>query len=277
MDAFADYVVVRPLGDDPAGRSWLARPPARLGLDDEQVALHLLGEASTPDHIDRLARALGAHAAVGSPKLADLHEVGEHDGRVFYSAEHHRSGSLAQPSRPLSREEVLFAVADAAVGAHHLHEAGLTHGNIRPNNMMLTEDGAKLAEPGAAVLEPGQLTTGERALPGGSGLLATLSPEVLRGEGTSRATDIWALGVSLHLVLTGHSVFAKAPEAPVVEILRHTLSHQPVLGEPLSEAESEILLSTLAADPAQRPGTAAELAERIRAEAQHQRQAIERS
>src|SRR3954447_21921710 len=79
----------------------------------------------------------------------------------MYAMEHLPLGSLAAPARPLGRGEVLRAVAHAA---HALHEGGLTHGDLKPANILLTENGAKLSNLGLArYLTPGATLTGMAA------------------------------------------------------------------------------------------------------------------
>ena len=156
----ADYQVVRVLGEGNNGRFYLARPPARLGLSDEFVALKVFTGTHSEQAYERGVRELRAFARVSSPYLVKVYDAVLQDS-FLYAMEYCPLGSLAAPSRPLSRGEVLRAVGNAASAAHALHEAGLTHGDIKPANILLTEDGGKLSDLGLArYLTPGVTLTG---------------------------------------------------------------------------------------------------------------------
>lgn len=94
-------------------------------------------------------RELRAFAAVDSPHLVRVYDAVLADSFAL-ACEYLPLGSLAQPACPLTRAEVLAAVRHAALAAHALHEAGLVHGDIKPANILLTPEGAKLTDLGLA-------------------------------------------------------------------------------------------------------------------------------
>src|SRR5664279_26626 len=71
----ADYVIVRLLGEGNHGRYYLARPPARLGIGDEFVALKVFGDRVSDLAYDRGVRELRAFAAVRSPYLVTVYDA----------------------------------------------------------------------------------------------------------------------------------------------------------------------------------------------------------
>jgi len=268
----ADYEFIRPLGDGNHGSFHLARPPERLGLSVEYVAVKTLADRANDAAFTRMANELKLYASVKSPYLVELYDAGQQDGVLYYAGEYFPDGSLGQPARPLNRQEVLFAVADAAEAAHALHEVGVAHRDIKPGNIMIHSTGAKLGDLGLAqILNPGQTVTGI----GPVGTIAYLAPEIIRGEGATRATDIWAVGATLHQALTGRLIFPDVPESSLLDALRHVLHRDPTLAGPLSVGETAIITSSLEAEPSERPPTALDLAEDIRGEAQRQLDAIE--
>ncbi|HEX2297189.1 MAG TPA: protein kinase, partial [Pseudonocardiaceae bacterium] len=256
--AIADYAVVRLLGTGNHGRYYLARPPARLGIADEYVAVKVFTAPTTERAYELSVRELRAFAAVDSPYLVRVYDAVLTDSFAL-ACEYLPLGSLAQPARPLTRAEVLSAVRHAALAAHALHEAGLVHGDIKPANILLTPEGAKLTDLGLArFLTPGSTLTGMTQMES----VEFVDPALLRGERPSRATEVWALGASLHKVLTGNGLYGELPGTSPLLAIRKVMSSDPALSGSLAPEESALLNDCLA-PPEHRLATAAALAERL--------------
>lgn len=267
MQQIADYEVLQQLGEGSQGQSWLARPPARLGVNDQIVAVKTMVHAATDAEFTRLARHLQLYASVKSACLHHIYDVGQQGNLIYIAGEYLPGGSLTRPARPFSRVDVLRALAGAARGAHALHEVGVAHRAIRPGNVILVDGRAKLADVGVShLLSPGQTITGAAQM----GAIEYLSPEIIQGQPASRASDIWALGATLHKVLTGISIYPALPTSSLVEALRFLLNEEPVMGDALRNGERHIIEAVVAADPADRPTTAEELAASISEEAARQ-------
>jgi serine/threonine protein kinase len=169
-------------------------------------------------------------------------------------------GSMASPSRPVDRPEALRAVVDAARAAHALHEVGVAHRDIKPDNIELHEGGAKLSDLGMAqLLTPGLTVTGMGPIDS----VEFIDPDLIRGGRASRATDIWSLGVVTHRALTGRGVYGDLPSDDPLLALRRVLVATPVLDPLLSAAEAELVSSCLAPEPGDRPATAEDVAKRL--------------
>ncbi len=137
MKRIADYEVVRELGSGNGGSYWLARTPARLGLDDEFCALKVLAVQASGDAAERLVTELRRFAAVGTPHLVRLLDAGQEGPTLFFASEFQPNGSIAQHAGRLDSTTVIRAIAEAARAAHALHNHGLVHRNIRPSNVLL--------------------------------------------------------------------------------------------------------------------------------------------
>jgi serine/threonine protein kinase len=261
----ADYEFVRFLGQGNNGAFYLAKPPARVHVDAEHVAVKVLTGKVYDDALRRLTRELQVFAAVRSPFLVTLLDAGQEGVTCFYVTEYYPNGSLGSPDRPLTHSEICQAVACAARGAHALHEAGIVHRDIKPQNILLTPDGARLSDIGLAqILNPGQTVTGT----GPVDSVEFMDPAIIRGDRTSRATDIWALGATLHKALTGKSVYGQLPHVgdALLLLLRYILKNSPQLDEPnLSADEFALIAACTAPDPTHRPRTAEEVADRLEA------------
>lgn len=262
MDGIADYRFVRELGKGSHGVLYVAVPPPRLGLNVEHVAVKVLAAGNDEDAFRRTTRELRAFAAATSPYLVTLFDAGQQDRSFFYSMEYFPLGSLADPAQPLTRPQVLRAVAHAARAAHALHEAGIVHRSIKPANVLLVDNGARLSDLGLAeALSPGQTVTGL----GPIGAVEYVEPAILLGRKGSRATDIWSLGVTLHRALTGTGVFGELPPQDALFAVRKVLSSKPALSDRLDPQDRELIERCLQPEPADRPMNALALAEELEA------------
>lgn len=154
--------------------------------------------------------------------------------------------------------------ADAAAGLSALHKRGLVHRDVKPENLILTDEGTlKIVDLG--LVRPfGQAGGGSGSRSSGAGLFGTVAyaaPELLRGQPSSPRSDLYALGVVLYEVATGRHPFADAGSAD--EMLHQHLHEPPPrpthLRARISPLLETVLLALLAKEPDQRPKDAADL------------------
>jgi serine/threonine-protein kinase len=258
MEGAGDYVFLREIGRGPHGRVFLARTPPRVDIPDRQVAVKVLLVPGTDEGFDALSAELGLFADVGSPRLLALHDVAMDGGTLFYAMRHQVLGSLASPTREVPRRERLAAVARAAHAAHELHEAGIVHRAIKPSNILLDPAGAVLAEPAVAhLVARGQPLTGLSTRGGWD--LELVDPALMKGGPAGRASDIWALGVTLHLALTGYGLYPALVSADPMVAVRMFLRSQPEPDADLSDGERAVVVRALQPDPGKRYETADEM------------------
>jgi len=256
----ADYRFVRPLGAGNHGVFYLARRPDRLHIDAEFVAVKVLSGSNSQDTFRRAIRELAAFAAVRSPYLVTLYDAGQQGDDLYYSMEYLPAGSLADAIGALPPGQVLAAVADAARAADALHEAGIAHNDIKPGNIMIHDGRAKLSDLGLSqLLTPGLTITGI----GSTGSVEYLDPAVIRGEMPGRATDIFALGATLHRALTGIGLYGELPTNNTMLAMRRVLSRAPEISPSLPPGVRDVIANAINPNPAARPATAAQFAARI--------------
>lgn len=250
----ADYPVVRLLGEGNNGRYYLARPPGRLGLTDEYVTVKVFTGTHSEQAYERGVRELRAFAQVSSPYLVRVYDAVLEDS-FLYAMEWCPLGSLAQPARPLTRPEVLRAVADAGRALHALHEAGLTHGDVTPANVLVTETGGKLSDLGLSrALAPGVTMTGMA----GTASVEYVDPAILQGQRPSRSSEVFSLGATLHRALTGSGLYGELSANEPLLAIRRVLAAEPTLAPGLSPEEGAVVQACLA-PVGSRPGTTAEV------------------
>jgi serine/threonine protein kinase len=261
MKRIADYQTLELLGAGSQGEVWLAVPPARLGLSSDRVAVKLMNGATTDHEFQLVLGELKVYASAPSSHLVALYDAGRWGERLFIAQEYFPIGALAE-ARQLDARAASRAIADAARGAHALHEVGIVHRHIKSANILLTDadGGAKLGDLGLAhVVSPGQTVTGTATL----GSVEFMEPGVVRGERAARASDIWSLGVSWHQALTGQSPYGQLPEGNLLAVLKHVINSSPQLSQDMPPERLEIIRRCLAPDRADRYPTALALAEEI--------------
>ncbi|MGN9791872.1 serine/threonine-protein kinase [Streptomyces sp. OZ13] len=158
---------------------------------------------------------------------------------------------------PLPANSVRALAAGLADALGHIHAAGLLHRDLKPSNILLTVDGPRIIDFGIAravdtVTDGGLTTTG--AVVGSPGFM---SPEQVRGERLTPASDVFCLGAVLAYAGTGRPPFGSA-DSGVHAVLFRIAHEEPDLAGLPPELEP-LVRGCLNKDPAARP-TAAELA-----------------
>jgi eukaryotic-like serine/threonine-protein kinase len=260
---FGDYRLLRQLAAGAHGAFHLATPPDRLGIVASEVVVKIV-ESVDDGAFRRFVRELELFARITSPHLVVLYDAGQHEERFFYSMEFCTGGELTVTRATMTRTEQLRAVSDIARGAHDLHEAGISHRDIRPGNALIRGDGtACLSDLGLARLGGGSMTS---MAPMSS--LGFVDPALITGASAGRSTDVYSLGSLLHFALTGRSVHAGVADVEPMMAVREVLRRPPVVDrEALTASEADLVESCVAHDPDARPPTAAAVADLIDAAA----------
>lgn len=263
MNRVADYEILGSVSRDDRDALFTAVPPRRLGLSSDRVLLKVVDIELGARQLHRAAEELRILAAVKSPFLVELYDAGQDGDKLFYSMEHPSRGTLDAPSEPLDDDAKLSAVADAARGAHALHEAGVAHRNIRPSCILLYSSGAKLADLGMAKhLDAG---TSVSMMPDVSDI-EFVDPAIITGEVPSRASDVWSLGATLHWAMSaGQLLHPGRADLDPFAAMRRVLTEPPLISPDLAPAVAAVVARALARDPAERPATAEALAAEIAA------------
>ncbi len=174
------------------------------------VALKFLSESLAGDPVlkRRFQREAQAAAALDHVNIGAIHGVEEtEDGRLFIVMPYYGGGTLKSmiAKGPLPVTEAITCAAQVADGLAHAHAAGVIHRDIKPANLMFAGDGSlKILDFGIAKIAGEKLTRTGFVL----GTLAYMSPEQAAGGTLDHRTDLWALGVVLHEMLTGRPPFS---------------------------------------------------------------------
>jgi predicted Ser/Thr protein kinase len=282
------YRLVAPLGEGGMGVVWKAVDTAL----EREVAIKVLPEvfAADPERLARFEREAKLLASLNHPNVAAVYGLHEDRGVRFLAMELVRGRSLTDeivkglsPSRVL---ELAGAIADGLAAAHRQQ---VIHRDLKPDNIMIGEDGRPkvldfgLAKLGGIAPSPEAATTTQA----GSilGTISYMSPEQAQGKPVDPRSDVFSLGIVLYEMTTGRRPFAgdnsvsiltsilrdtpapvtesqpKAP-APLDRIIRRCLEKEPGARYPDASAVAAALASLraeLASEP-QRSGLGLEKA-----------------
>ncbi len=230
------------------------------------VAIKMIsGMRLGPTQVARFRAEAEASARLQHANFVQIFEVGQVNGRPFFSMEYVDGGSLAQHLRhtrpsPRHAAELVCTLAQAI---HTAHERGIVHRDLKPSNVMLTAAGIpKIGDFGLAKRlddDAGHTRTGEVL-----GTPSYMAPEQAAGqkEQIGPATDVYALGAILYELLTGRPPFRG--DSPL-DSLRQVTTQDPVTPSRLAPSTppdlEAICLKCLEKAPAARYASAHELAE----------------
>ncbi len=153
-------------------------------------------------------------------------------------------------------------IAQAADALEHAHRHGVLHRDVKPSNLLLAGDGTVwVTDFGLAKTADGETLTGTGDI---LGTLRYMAPERFRGEADARS-DVYALGATLYELLTLRPAFADSDRLRLMERIRQADRPRPRRLAPQMPRDLEtIVLKAMAAAPAERYATAAELADDLR-------------
>jgi hypothetical protein len=212
------YEVVRLLGKGGMGMVFLAR---QVSLD-RPVALKVMHArlARNAAFLARFTREAFAAAQLVHHNIVQIYDIGQDKGIHFFSMEYVRGTNLAELVRRDGRLEVEQAagyILQAARGLKFAHDRGMVHRDVKPDNLLLNESGVvKVADlglvklvgaddpqfEGPAVASP-DLTAANATV----GTAAFMAPEQARGSAVDHRADIYSLGCTFYVLLTGQPPF----------------------------------------------------------------------
>ncbi|WP_377645130.1 serine/threonine-protein kinase [Oryzobacter terrae] len=230
---------------------------------DRSVAVKVLRPGTDEEVFARRFRSEALYAAnLAHPNVATVLDYGEDDDLAYLVLElvpGEPLSALVQREGALDPATVRSIVGQAALALGAAHEAGVVHRDVKPANILVTPEGVvKLTDFGIAraVDGSGHTQTGE--------VLGTphyLSPEQALGEPATGASDLYALGVVAHEMLTGRRPFDKG--TPVATALAQVNEPPPPLPPHVPAGLRALIDQCLAKKPEERPASARELGERL--------------
>jgi eukaryotic-like serine/threonine-protein kinase len=266
------YDVTEELGRGGVGVVYKAR---HLRLN-RPVALKMLlaGACASRAERQRLSREAELVAELRHPNIVQVYDVGDLDGRPFFTMEFIEAGSLDRKlaRKPLPAREAASLLAVLAEAIDAAHRAGIVHRDLKPSNVLLTaDDTPKISDFGLAR----HLGIGATLTQSGTplGTPSYMAPEQAQGKSheTGPAADLYALGAILYELITGRPPFHAETAAATVQLV---LSQDPVppsrLNSHVPRDLETICLKCLHKDARRRYTTAAAVADDLNRFLRHQ-------
>ncbi len=260
------YVLVERLGA--GGMGEVHRAEHRLLRRPCAVKLIRPEHAGDPEALRRFEREVQTTATLRHPNTVAIYDYGITDDGTFYYVMEYLPGDTLEHvvlrDGPMDATRAIHVLRQIAGALHEAHQAGLTHRDIKPGNVMLGERGGDVDV--AELLDFGLVTT--HAAGGahgdddgdltGSGLIvgtpAYMSPEQCAGEAQpGPASDLYSLGALGFFLVTGRSPFeGRAPMQMILAHLQETPPSARRIRPDIPVALDEVLLRCLAKQPADR-------------------------
>lgn len=264
------YRLQAPIGRGGMGEVWLAWDQSL----HRNVALKILrvGDASSPESVRRFELEAQAAGRLRGPHVVQIFDFGASEDGLYFIAMEYLSGmnlaNLVDRYGPLPLQRVIHLGIQACLALEEAHSAGVIHRDLKPQNLYLTHsvsepETLKLLDFGIARLRtPGPERSARLTWTGTMvGTPAFLAPELWRGGEADERSDVYALGVTLHFLLTGTTPFDGMSWGQIQQM--HEAASALVLSVPgedvVDRAFASLLGRCLAREREQRIQTASEL------------------
>ncbi|RIK76499.1 MAG: hypothetical protein DCC68_19205 [Planctomycetota bacterium] len=257
----AGYEIVSQAGHGGMGVVYRAYEPTL----DRYVALKFLPAdyARGDDRLQRFLHEARTASALNHPYICTVHALGEQEGRPFLVLEFVAGQTLRSLAKNTpSVDDVVRWISQAAQALAAAHAAGIVHRDVKPENIMVRDDGfVKVLDFGLARRLP-EFVTAANTPPETNrgamlGTIAYMSPEQTRGETAQSASDLFSLGIVAYELLAGVHPFA----APTPVAMLHAIASADVvpparLHSDIPAALSELIVAMLHKQAALRPTAA---------------------
>lgn len=236
------YVVLGKLARGGMAEVWLARQRGRAGFEKTLVLKTISSPFNeNPAFVEMFLTEARLAALINHPNVVQIFDLSDEQGEPFIAMEYLEGRNLAQvhkalwavPGRLWEPGLAVRLVAECCAGldfAHNLKDSrgtalNIIHRDVTPENIFVTYQGhVKILDFGIAKASASSSLT----KPGNiRGKLLFLAPEQVLAQTLDRRVDVWALGVNLYLLLTGHHPFDAVAEVDVMRAITEARPRPP--------------------------------------------------
>ena len=246
------YEIIRNIGEGGMANVYLALDT----ILDRKVAVKVLrGDLATDEKfVRKFQREAQAASILDHPNIVGIYDVGEDDGNYFIVMEYVEGQtlkSLIKKRGSLTLAEVIDIMTQLTSGISHAHSKGIIHRDIKPQNILILDDGlVKIADFGIAhALNSNELTETNSVM----GSVHYLPPEQANGTGSTFKSDIYSLGILMFELLIGKVPF-KGENAVEIAIkqMKDPIPSVCDIKEEIPQSVENIILKATAKNPKNR-------------------------
>lgn len=253
------YEIIQNIGEGGMANVYLA-------LDiilNRKVAVKILrGDLATDEKfVRKFQREASAASNLDHPNIVGIYDVGEDDGNYYIVMEYVEGRtlkSLIKRRGSLTLPEVVDIMTQLTSGIEHAHEKGIIHRDIKPQNILILDDGlVKIADFGIAqALNSNELTQTNSVM----GSVHYLPPEQANGIGSTYKSDIYSLGILMFELLVGKVPF-KGENAVEIAIkqMKDPIPSVCDINDQIPQSVENIILKATAKNPKNRYDTVEEM------------------
>jgi serine/threonine protein kinase len=263
-DRIGKYVIINEVGQGSTGRVFLSHDPY-YGRDVAIKVYNLENESDEQKASVTRKMFFNEAQMVGRlqhPNIVPIYDAGEEHGKYYVVTEHiHGARTLAAYTKPdnlLRIDDVVEIIYKCAKALYYAHNRGVVHRDIKPNNIMLTNDNdVRIIDFGIALVADSDISRIE----GIAGSPSYMSPEQVQSAEITAQSDIYSLGAVMYELLTGFRPFRANNLSKLLhQIVFATPPPLHSLREEISEDLEQVVATALQKEPEKRFGNASEFA-----------------
>ncbi|MET9553313.1 protein kinase [Streptomyces sp. NPDC006645] len=245
------YKLGESIGSGGMGKVWRAHDELlnrTVAVKELTAALYVSAADRAVLHA-RTQKEARAAARISHPAVVTVHDVLDHGGRPWIVMQYVDGPSLAEALTPdpITPREAARIGLEVLAALRAAHAAGVLHRDVKPGNVLLAQDGqVLLTDFGIAAIEGDSAITRTGEIVGSIDYLA---PERVRGHEPGPASDLWALGATLHTAVEGTSPFRRTSAVATMQAVVVDDPPEPVRAGPLTP----VITALLTKDPEARP------------------------
>ena len=232
-------------------------------IDDRAVAVKILRDEhmENDELLRRFRNESKAIAVLSHPNIVKVYDVSFNEDIQYIVMEHIDGITLKEyieQQKVLRWKEAVHFTVQILRALQHAHDKGIVHRDIKPQNIMLLEDGTiKVADFGIArFARASQHTVTDKAI----GSVHYISPEQAKGELSDEKSDIYSIGVMLYEMTTGTLPFdADSPVSVALKQIQSQAKRPRVINPDIPEGLEDITIRAMQKEPARRYQSAAEM------------------